>query len=126
MLSISETWVARAENGEPAHGQLVLPPSEYDKIIGYVIIKRDYGAYLWQVAVTEFYRRRGIAGELMEVAEIFCQSRGDKSIRLHCHADNPSQKLYYDRGYRVYDLARNYYGDKTLALMMKKSLVSNA
>jgi hypothetical protein len=43
-------------------------------------------------------------------------------VRLHCQNSNPSQKLYFDRGYRVYDLAHGYYGRDTIALMMKKAL----
>lgn len=122
MLSVSEHWFARAENGEPPTGQLVLRPEGYDKIIGYVIVNRNCGAYLWQIAVDPLFRGRGAAKFLMGRAEQWCKSRGDDSIRLHCHSDNPSQKLYFDRGYRTYDLAHNYYGDGTIGLMMKKGL----
>lgn len=121
MLSISEVWVARQEND----GQMFDGVADWafiEPAIGYVIIQRNYGAYLWQVAVDPHYQNRGVAGYLMGHAEQFCKSKGDNSIRLHCKNDNPSQKLYFDRGYRVYDLAHGYYGPGTLALMMKKEL----
>lgn len=113
MLSISEHWFARAENDGPG---------PYDEIIGYILVDRRYGAYLWSVAVDPNHRGRGIASYLLSRAEQFCKSKGDDSIRLHCHEGNPSQKLYFDRGYRVYDIARGYYGPGTTALLMKKVL----
>lgn len=119
MLSISEVWVAEA--AEPGFNGDT-KTYEVGTIFGYIIVTRSYGAYLWQVAVDSKHRERGIAGYLMSHAEQWCKSRGDESIRLHCQSTNPSQKLYFDRGYRVYDLAPGYYGEKTLALMMKKGL----
>jgi len=115
MLSISEVFVARftGDAGEPI---------DNPGIIGYIIIDRRLGAYLWQVAVDPDYRCRGVAGNLIREAEGFCKKAGDKLMRLHVHADNPSQRLYFDRGFRVYDIAPGYYGHETLALMMKKEL----
>ncbi len=113
ILSISEVWVAKTD---------AVTAFVDDFIIGYVVVKRDYGAYLWQVAVDADYQNRGVAGYLMSHAEQFCKSRGDDSIRLHCNVSNPSQKLYFDRGYRTYDLSHGYYGPGTTALMMKKGL----
>lgn len=120
MMSVSEVWVARAENDgvfDPIRDAEIL-----GEIIGYIIVKRVYGAYLWSIGVDPAHRRKGVAGYLMSYAEGFCKSKGDDSIRLHCQTTNPSQKLYFDHGYRVYDLAPGYYGDGTLALMMKKGL----
>jgi len=116
MLSITDHWFARfsGDAGEPI---------DDPGIVGYLLVDRRYGAYLWSVAVDPVFRGRGIANYLMSRAEQFCKSKGDKNIRLHCHRDNPSQKLYFNRGYRTYDLAHGYYGDGTIALMMKKGLV---
>lgn len=119
VLSISEVFIARTDAGEPADLAL---NTKVDHIVGYIVIDRRYGAYLWSVAVDPLYRTRGIANYLMTRAEQFCKSKGDTSIRLHCNNSNPSQKLYFNRGYRVYDLSPNYYGAGTVALMMQKGL----
>lgn len=121
MMSVSEVWVARVEHDgkmfDPVRDAAIL-----DEVVGYIIVKRTYGAYLWSIGVDPLYRGRGVAGYLMSHAEQFCKSKGDDSIRLHCQVTNPSQKLYFDHGYRVYDLAHGYYGDGSIALMMKKGL----
>lgn len=119
MLSISEVWIARAVNPGFAGD---VKTFEAGTIFGYIIVDRRLGAYLWQIAVDKKYQRRGIAGNLIRESEGFCKKNGDDSMRLHVHADNPSQRLYFDRGFRVYDIEPNYYGDGTKALMMKKAL----
>ena len=116
MLSTTEVWLA--ESDVTTLGK----DGKNNFIIGYIIVNRQYDAYLWQVAVDPHYQHRGVAGNLIREAELWCQSRGDKSMRLHVKNDNPSQKLYFDRGYRVYDFSRDYYGPGTVALMMKKAL----
>ena len=120
MLSITDHWFARLELWD-ANSQLI-PSDAYSEIIGYILVDRRYGAYLWSVAVDPDHRGKGVAGYLLSRAEQFCKSKGDDSMRLHCHAANPSQKLYFDHGYRVYDLAHGYYGDGSIGLMMKKGL----
>jgi ribosomal protein S18 acetylase RimI-like enzyme len=119
MLSQSEVWTAVA--ADPGYNGDI-KTFEAGMIFGYVIVKREYGAYLWQVAVDPARRRLGVAGHLIEHAEQWCKARGDKTIRLHVHNANPSQKLYFDHGYRIYDLAPGYYGPGTTGLMMKKAL----
>lgn len=121
MIETSEVWVARAfvdSHGDPTfHTTGDLPT-----ILGCIIVNREHGPYLWSVAVDPAYRGRGVAGNLMREAELWVKFHGGTEMRLHVKNDNPSQKLYYDRGYRVIDLAQEYYGPETLALVMRKTL----
>ena len=121
MLSISEVWLAKTDMAHIDQGGAVVPSG---KILGFIIVNRETGAYLWSIGVDPGYQRQGIAGNLMREAHLWLKAKGEKEIRLHVHTDNPAQTLYYDYGYRVYSLAPKYYGDddKSTALMMKKVL----
>ena len=75
-------------------------------------------AYLWSLAVDPHYQKCGYGRGLLKfVTETYRGMRYDH-IRLHVHENNPAQKLYFDAGFRVYDLAHGYYKN-ALGVMMK-------
>jgi ribosomal protein S18 acetylase RimI-like enzyme len=99
MLSVSETWVAWETI------------DSIFKPIGFVIVKEvgETTPYLWSLAVLRDYRGEGIGSQLL--AHVCTKY---KTLELHCRADSPVQKLYFDHGFRVIEVAKNYYnmGDK--------------
>lgn len=108
----AQTWVAELDN----------------KVVGFLIGRgtmagpfRNVTAFnIYNVAVDPQHRKKGIASELIKAFEDYYKGQG--YAYLHVDRENPAQKLYFDLGYRVYDLAPGFYGDKTLALKMYKSL----
>jgi ribosomal protein S18 acetylase RimI-like enzyme len=103
MLEISDVWVARHD----------LPEYPFTKNIpvGFQIVKEvgETIPYLWSLAVTPDWQNTGIGSRMLQFA---CMKY--PKLELHCRADSPVQKLYFDHGFRVIDIARNYYklGDK--------------
>jgi ribosomal protein S18 acetylase RimI-like enzyme len=99
MLSISETWV-----GWKTIDYVVKP-------IGFVIVKEvgETIPYLWSLAISPSWQKCGRGSQLLKHV---CTRY--KTLELHCRADSSVQKLYFDHGFRVVDIARNYYkmGDK--------------
>lgn len=96
-------------------------------IIGYALVDPGHdSAYLSQIAVHPEFQRRGIAGNLLrEVCGHYKFKVATKyrNIRLHCATDNPAQRLYYDQGFRVFEIAYAFYSaDNSDALYMKKEL----
>jgi ribosomal protein S18 acetylase RimI-like enzyme len=43
----------------------------------------------------------------------------DFEITLHVHEDNPAQKLYFDYGFRVKRIERDYYNPKNGLFMVR-------
>lgn len=103
------TWVAELDN----------------KVVGFLISRQVNNINtctfnVYNVAVDEQYRKKGIASELFKTMEDYYKGGG--YAYLHVDVNNPAQKLYFDLGYRVYDIVPGFYGDKTLALKMYKTL----
>lgn len=60
------------------------------------------GWYIWDVAVHESFRGRGIGKATMQLAEEFARSQGAGSIRLNVFAYNePAIRLYERLGYET-------------------------
>lgn len=125
MISISDVWVATVSDDD-----ILFVP---DRVIGFAIVKpssvegKDQQAYVWQTAVSPDLQRRGIGGNLLREVIGYYTKKKYASIRLHCHYDNPAQKLYFDYGFRVTDIAWGFYQDegdsaKSRALMMRRTL----
>lgn len=95
-------------------------------IIGYALVEPGIdSAYLAQIAVHPEFQRRGVAGNMLrEIVGHFRYSTGGKyrNVRLHCAIDNPAQRLYYNYGFRVFDIAKSFYKDGGDALYMKRNL----
>lgn len=108
----AQTWVAELDN----------------KIVGFLVGRQtltgpqtlNNAFNIYNVAVDPQFRKRGIASELIKAFEDYFKGQG--YAYLHVDRENSAQKLYFDLGYRVYDIVPDFYGDKTLALKMYKSL----
>jgi len=62
----------------------------------------DKRAYLFSIRVKGAYRRQGIGGRLMDVAEDDLKARGYNKATLNVARDNPEAQRFYDRrGYQV-------------------------
>lgn len=116
-IGVSDIWLAWT------------PTNDGPKIIGYALVDPGYdSAYLTQIAVHPDFQRRGIAGNLLrEVCGYFTYKTSGvagkyRNIRLHVAIDNPAQRLYYNQGFRVFDIAKKFYKDESDALYMKKEL----
>lgn len=112
MISVSDIWIAEEED-KPLLGFMIVRPM-------------GDGAYLWQMSVHPGMQKRGIGGNMLREVIQYYTAKKYKHVRLHVHYDNPAQKLYFDYGFRVYDIARGYYSNedstKSRALMMKREL----
>jgi ribosomal protein S18 acetylase RimI-like enzyme len=125
MLKTSDVWLAKTSD---APGMIGMKTE--NRVVGFAIVSPTYGIYLWSLAVDPAYQGRGIAGNLLREVFLYYRDKKETEIRLHVHVSNPAQKLYFDQGFRVYDLAPNFYGitnpgeghEKSMGLMMKRAL----
>jgi len=75
------------------------------------------------IAVTPEFQRRGIGGELLQVAHRKVEEMGDLRLFLHTAEENLSaQKLFLKTGYRFVVTKRGFYPAGQDALMMVKEL----
>ena len=82
-------------------------------IAGYIGVQEIVGeAYITNVAVSEKFRRRGIAEKLLEEAERGAIKRGCVLITLEVRASNdPAKALYKKRGFKEVGSRKNFYSD---------------
>lgn len=117
MISISDTWVATAEEGDTVD----------PRVVAFAIVKpaghdgSGQSAYLWQMSTTPDLQHRGIGGNLLREVIGYYTSKKYANVRLHVHPDNPAQKLYFDYGFRVFEIAHRFYDDG-IGLYMKRRL----
>ena len=79
--------------------------------------------YALATAVKESYRRRGIGGELLKLAESEAEKRGAIRAFLEVRVGNAAAiALYESRGYRKLRVRRKYYPDGEDAFVMSKRL----
>jgi ribosomal protein S18 acetylase RimI-like enzyme len=108
-LHCSEVWLVRDDS-----------PTLNSPILGFAFV--DPGgdsASLIRLAVRFEHRGQGIGGALTRAVLKNYKARNYRNVRLHVRIDNPAQKLYFDHGFRVYEIAYKYYADDANALMMK-------
>jgi ribosomal protein S18 acetylase RimI-like enzyme len=98
-----KTWVAEV-NGE---------------VVGFLIAYLKGLPYIFNVAVLPQYRGKGFATELFKRFQQFYRQ---PTSYLEVDSGNPAQKLYFDLGYRVTEVRRNYYGPEQDALVMVKNV----
>lgn len=96
-------------------------------IVGFAVCRQDtrsdgMNVYLWSLAVDPEYQGRGVGGNLLrEVIKYYTLAKAE-GISLHVHPDNPAQKLYFDYGFRVEAIARNWYRAEGNGLYMRRAL----
>lgn len=84
-------------------------------MLGYIGVHEIVGeAYVANVAVSQKYRRFGIASALLGEAEKGAKERGCEFISLEVRKSNvPAISLYEKRGYTVRGVRKNFYSDPT-------------
>ena len=113
-LSVSDVYVAR-HNVDGCNSR----PDE-DVIVGFAIVRNVFQPYIWNIAVDPAHQNRGVAGNLLrEIIKTYTLSKYSM-ITLHVNAENPAQKLYYDYGFRVKSVERNYFDPQDGLLMERK------
>lgn len=86
------------------------PPAEAGKIVSYAIVSEKHGEpYIWSLATRINWRGQGLASGLLEDIETFAREKRAYGVGLTTNVNNPAQKLYFDHGYRVYQVLANYY-----------------
>ena len=94
--------------------------AETDEIVAFVIANISKGQpYIWGMATTEEWRGNGVAKALLSVVDGYYQEKYSL-IWLHVDRDNPAQKLYFDCGYRIQGVEKDYYGEQQDGLVMVK------
>jgi ribosomal protein S18 acetylase RimI-like enzyme len=94
-------------------------------IYGFAICRDgDWSPYLWSLAVDPEYQGRGVGGNLLrEVIKYYTLAKAmGRDLSLHVHPDNPAQKLYFDYGFRVRSIAKNWYRPEGDGLYMYRML----
>lgn len=102
---------------------IILKATENGQTVGYcgVEVVLDEGNVL-NVAVSESFRRRGIATALMTALENSAKSSGATKLFLEVNENNQSAiSLYEKQGYAKIAVRRKYYGDDS-AIIMQKTL----
>jgi ribosomal protein S18 acetylase RimI-like enzyme len=94
---------------------------------GYVLVLYNKGtslARLYSLVVDASFRGFGLGLRLLEAAEQDALENECVVMRLEVRKDNETAiGLYRNHGYRVFDVAEDYYEDHTEALRMEKNLV---
>jgi len=99
-------------------------PTIKNKVIGFAIVRENIlgHPYLWSIAVDPAYQGRGVGGNLLrEVIKFYTLAKAQE-ISLHVHPDNPAMKLYFDYGFRVRHVAKNWYQAEGDGLYMWRAL----
>lgn len=111
---IPEPWSLRSFETEfVREGAIFLTAEENDEVCGFVTASRVLDEVsIFNVAVTEKYRRRGIAQALMErLAEI---SADAAFITLEVRESNTAARQLYEKlGYKEVGMRKNFYSAPT-------------
>ena len=102
--------------------------AEYNNnLIGYIIAKISiHETHILNLTISEDYRHRGIATELLEMIFSKCYILNSLNIFLETRVDNtPAIKLYEKHNFRRISIRKNYYqtsDGKQDAIIFKKIL----
>ena len=98
-----------------------LPP-EYSVIAFAVVDKKHGEPFVWSIAVRPGLRGCGVGSKLLAEIEEYARNQNAAGIGLTVQVDNPAQKLYFDKGYRVQNVLKNYYLTGN-GLFMRRKLI---
>jgi len=105
---------------------LLLVAEEQTNIVGYILLLYHQGTSLGRVyslAIAEQFRNRGLARQLMQIAEREALNNGRSFLRLEVRPDNAGAiRLYESLGYKTFEIVSDYYDDHTDAVRMMKVL----
>jgi [ribosomal protein S18]-alanine N-acetyltransferase len=103
----------------------LIAEAEGGEIVGFVIVHLERGArgYVVTLDVGDRWRRRGLAGTLMEAAEGRARAVGAGVMRLHVFTGNEGAVGFYEgRGYLRVGVVRRFYGRVGDAYVYRKEL----
>lgn len=96
-----------------------------DKVVGYGCCAcAGDEAEIYNICVAEEFRRKGLAGRIMDEMESFSLERGASDVYLEVRESNESAiLLYLSRGFVKLGSRKNYYSNpKENAILMKKEI----
>jgi ribosomal-protein-alanine N-acetyltransferase len=112
-----------------ARNAISLVAEKEGEIVGFAIAHVDRVAAVWRgyvvtLDVAAEYRRRGLAGQMMQAVEMLAEAAGAQRIELHVFTENDAAIRFYERiGYeRVARLRRFYGADGLDAFEYRKEL----
>ncbi len=108
----SEDSIKAELDNENAH---FLVAKAGDKVMGYMGVHEIVGeAYIANIAVSNIYRRKGVATALMQKSENDARDRKCEFISLEVRKSNFSAiSLYEKRGYEIKGERKNFYSNPT-------------
>jgi len=119
MVEVCDVFLAKSGLGCIEVGEMESNSCEFDKIIGFVLVRTLGNPYIWSIAVDKRVQGRGVGGNLLrEIVKKYTLQK-ELAITLHVHEDNPAQKLYFDYGFRVQDVVKDYYAPKNGLYMVR-------
>jgi len=93
------------------------------KVLSFAIVTTRWDEpYIWITATDRVHRGQGLATHILGEIDEFVRKTGRYGVGLVTHVNNPAQKLYFDRGFRVVRVLPNYYVGFD-GLMMRKELL---
>ncbi|MEM9207784.1 MAG: GNAT family N-acetyltransferase [Pseudomonadota bacterium] len=103
---------------------MVLVATVEGQLAGFAVMKfGDLDAHLHLLAVDPFFRRNGIASDLVAWLEASCRTAGMRQVRLEVRLRNrPAHRFYARLGYDVVGRIPGYYDQTESALVFSKSL----
>jgi ribosomal protein S18 acetylase RimI-like enzyme len=98
-----------------------------NETVGFLIVCLESKeiAHIVTIDVIDAWRRKGVGGALMDIAEEWARNRRLSLFYLETGEDNvAAHKFYKERGYAKVERVDGYYSDGTAAWVMAKSLTS--
>lgn len=94
-----------------------------ERYLAFAIVTKQNGQpHLWAIGTDPRYRGEGIGGRLLDEVINIYQREAYEYIELTVRVDNPAQKLYFDKGFRVRQVLKNYYDGGFDGLRMRRIL----
>ena len=107
---------------------MVLVATVDGQIAGFAIMRfGDLDAHLHLLAIDPYFRRSGIATELVDWLEASCRTAGMRQVRLEVRLKNhPAHRFYERLGYEMVGRIPDYYDQAETALVFAKRLATKA
>jgi [ribosomal protein S18]-alanine N-acetyltransferase len=103
-----------------ARNAVSLIAEKEDEIVGFAIAHIDHIAAGWRgyvvtLDVAAEYRRRGLAGQMMQAVEMLAEEAGALRMELHVFTENEAAIRFYERiGYERIARRHRFYGAEGL------------
>jgi ribosomal protein S18 acetylase RimI-like enzyme len=89
----------------------------------YALVNFKFGIlYIWAIATDPTARGQGFANQVLDEIARHALAIRESRIGLATNVNNPAQKLYFDKGYRVTKHLRDFYGRGDHGLFMERNM----